>query len=86
MAGEEVVGIKMTPAELPEAMEVLLEEAVRADAAVAREDSEFAVLSRQIAIGGQVAVCRIGQDFIAGHARGGDVFDDFHVRVPSMIE
>lgn len=40
--------------QVPEAMEVLLEEAVRADAAVAREDSEFAVLSRQIAIGGQV--------------------------------
>ncbi|OBB32357.1 dihydrofolate synthase [Mycolicibacterium peregrinum] len=40
--------------QVPEAMDVLLEEAVRADAAVAREDSEFAVLSRQIAIGGQV--------------------------------
>ena len=40
--------------QVPEAMEVLLEEAVRADAAVAREDSEFAVLSRQIAIGGQM--------------------------------
>lgn len=40
--------------QVPEAMEVLLEEAVRADAAVAREDSEFAVLSRQVAIGGQV--------------------------------
>lgn len=38
----------------PAAMEVLLAEAVRADAAVAREDSEFAVLSRQVAIGGQV--------------------------------
>ena len=38
----------------PEAMEVLLAEAVRADAAVAREDSEFAVLDRQIAIGGQL--------------------------------
>ncbi|MBO0678177.1 bifunctional folylpolyglutamate synthase/dihydrofolate synthase [Mycolicibacterium sp. S2-37] len=38
----------------PEAMEVLLAEAVRADAAVAREDSEFAVLSRQVAIGGQL--------------------------------
>lgn len=40
--------------QVPEAMEVLLEEAVRADAAVAREDSEFAVLSRQVAIGGQL--------------------------------
>lgn len=38
----------------PEAMEVLLAQAVRADAAVAREDSEFAVLGRQIAIGGQL--------------------------------
>ncbi|BBZ76710.1 putative folylpolyglutamate synthase FolC [Mycolicibacterium anyangense] len=38
----------------PAAMEVLLAEVVRADAAVAREDSEFAVLSRQVAIGGQV--------------------------------
>jgi dihydrofolate synthase/folylpolyglutamate synthase len=38
----------------PEAMEVLLRQAVQADAAVAREDSEFAVLSRQVAIGGQV--------------------------------
>ena len=38
----------------PEAMEVLLAEAVRADAAVAREDSEFAVLGRQIAVGGQL--------------------------------
>jgi len=40
--------------QLPEAMEVLLAESVRADAAVAREDSEFAVLDRQIAVGGQV--------------------------------
>ncbi|MEB3983362.1 bifunctional folylpolyglutamate synthase/dihydrofolate synthase [Mycobacterium sp. 663a-19] len=38
----------------PEAMEVLLAQSVRADAAVAREDSEFAVLGRRIAIGGQV--------------------------------
>lgn len=38
----------------PEVMEVLLAQAVRADAAVARENSEFAVRSRQLAIGGQV--------------------------------
>jgi dihydrofolate synthase / folylpolyglutamate synthase len=38
----------------PPAMEVLLAQSVRADAAVAREDSEFAVLDRQIAIGGQL--------------------------------
>jgi dihydrofolate synthase/folylpolyglutamate synthase len=40
--------------QVPEAMEVLLAQTVRADAAVAREDSEFAVFGRQIAIGGQV--------------------------------
>jgi dihydrofolate synthase / folylpolyglutamate synthase len=40
--------------QVPEAMEVLLAQTVRADAAVAREDSEFAVLGRQVAIGGQV--------------------------------
>lgn len=38
----------------PEAMEVLLAQAVAVDAAVAREDSEFAVLGRQVAVGGQV--------------------------------
>ncbi|HET7666769.1 MAG TPA: Mur ligase family protein [Mycobacterium sp.] len=38
----------------PEAMQVLLAQTVRADAAVAREDSEFAVLERQIAVGGQL--------------------------------
>ena len=38
----------------PEAMEVLLDRAVRTDAAVARQDSEFAVLDRQIAVGGQL--------------------------------
>ncbi len=40
--------------QVPEAMEVVLAQTVQADAAVAREDSEFAVLSRQVAIGGQV--------------------------------
>jgi len=38
----------------PEVMEVLLAQSVRADAAVAREDSEFAVLGRQVAVGGQM--------------------------------
>ncbi|MCV7224197.1 bifunctional tetrahydrofolate synthase/dihydrofolate synthase [Mycolicibacterium elephantis] len=38
----------------PEAMEALLRQAVQADAAVAREDSEFAVLGRQVAVGGQL--------------------------------
>ena len=37
-----------------EAMDVLLAQAVRADASVAREDSEFAVLGRQVAVGGQL--------------------------------
>jgi dihydrofolate synthase/folylpolyglutamate synthase len=40
--------------QVPEAMEMLLTQTVRADAAVAREDSEFAVLGRQIAVGGQL--------------------------------
>ncbi|HET9876676.1 MAG TPA: folylpolyglutamate synthase/dihydrofolate synthase family protein [Mycobacterium sp.] len=40
--------------QVPEAMEVLLAQAVRADAAVARENSEFAVLSRRLAVGGQL--------------------------------
>ena len=38
----------------PQAMDVVLAQTVRADAAVAREDSEFAVLQRQVAIGGQL--------------------------------
>lgn len=38
----------------PEVMDVLLAQTVRADAAVARQDSEFAVLGRQVAIGGQL--------------------------------
>lgn len=37
-----------------EAMDVLLAHSVRVAAVVAREDSEFAVLSRQVAIGGQM--------------------------------
>lgn len=40
--------------QVPEAMEVLLAQTVRSDAAVAREDSEFAVLRRETAIGGQL--------------------------------
>jgi dihydrofolate synthase/folylpolyglutamate synthase len=42
----------------PEAMEVLLAQTVRADAAVAREDSEFVVMDRQIAVGGQLLQLR----------------------------
>ena len=48
---EQVVIIGRQP---PDAMGVLLAAAVRADAAVAREGSEFAVRDRQIAVGGQV--------------------------------
>lgn len=44
-----VIGIQQPPA-----MAELLAQAVRADAAVAREDSEFAVLDRRVAVGGQV--------------------------------
>jgi dihydrofolate synthase / folylpolyglutamate synthase len=40
--------------QVPQAMDVVLAQTVRADAAVAREDSEFAVLQRQVAIGGQL--------------------------------
>jgi dihydrofolate synthase/folylpolyglutamate synthase len=40
--------------QVPEAMEALLAQSVRADAAVAREDAEFAVLDRQVAVGGQM--------------------------------
>jgi dihydrofolate synthase/folylpolyglutamate synthase len=40
--------------QMPEAMEAVLAQTVHADAAVAREDSEFAVLGRQVAVGGQV--------------------------------
>ena len=38
----------------PEALAVLLGQAARCDAVVAREDSEFAVLGRQVAVGGQL--------------------------------
>ncbi|MFC9997068.1 bifunctional folylpolyglutamate synthase/dihydrofolate synthase [Nocardia sp. NPDC127526] len=38
----------------PEVMDVLLRRAVEADAAVAREGSEFQVLTRRVAVGGQV--------------------------------
>ncbi|MEU2038092.1 folylpolyglutamate synthase/dihydrofolate synthase family protein [Nocardia niwae] len=66
IAGEKAGIIKRAPESLvprdnvaviaqqePEAMEVLLRRAVEMDAAVAREGSEFRVLARQIAVGGQ---------------------------------
>lgn len=52
--GGEVETVAVIARQLPEAMEVLLAQSVRTDAAVAREDSEFAVLDRQVAVGGQV--------------------------------
>ncbi|MGV9817673.1 bifunctional tetrahydrofolate synthase/dihydrofolate synthase [Nocardia xishanensis] len=66
IAGEKAGIIKRAPESLvprdnvaviaqqePEAMEVLLRRAVEVDAAVAREGSEFQVLARRIAVGGQ---------------------------------
>ncbi|OHT86808.1 bifunctional tetrahydrofolate synthase/dihydrofolate synthase [Mycobacteroides saopaulense] len=50
-AGADTVAVIAQQA--PEAMDVLLRQTVEADAAVAREGSEFAVLSRQVAVGGQ---------------------------------
>ncbi|MEZ0053597.1 dihydrofolate synthase/folylpolyglutamate synthase [Mycobacterium sp. MAA66] len=40
--------------QVPEAMEVLMARAVTADAAVAREDAEFEVRGRRVAVGGQL--------------------------------
>ncbi len=68
IAGEKAGIIKRSPQDLliprdtvaivgeqePEAMDVLLRRAVEADAAVARAGSEFRVLARRIAVGGQV--------------------------------
>ncbi|MDA2890101.1 bifunctional folylpolyglutamate synthase/dihydrofolate synthase [Mycolicibacterium sp. BiH015] len=52
--GTDLSTVAVLARQVPEAMEVLLAGSVRADAAVAREDSEFAVLGRQVAIGGQM--------------------------------
>jgi dihydrofolate synthase/folylpolyglutamate synthase len=46
--------VAVTARQAPEVMEVLLAQAVRAGAQVAREDSEFAVLDRRVAVGGQL--------------------------------
>ncbi|MBB3039070.1 bifunctional tetrahydrofolate synthase/dihydrofolate synthase [Hoyosella altamirensis] len=66
IAGEKAGIIKKAPEKLiptdtvavvaqqePEAMEVVMRRAVEADAAVAREGSEFQVILRQVAVGGQ---------------------------------
>jgi dihydrofolate synthase / folylpolyglutamate synthase len=53
-SGTDLSTVAVIGRQVPEAMEVLLAQTVRADAAVAREDSEFAVLGRQIAVGGQL--------------------------------
>lgn len=52
--GTDVSTVAVIARQPQEAMDVLLAQAVRADAAVAREDSEFAVLGRQVAVGGQL--------------------------------
>lgn len=59
IAGEKAGIIKagsvaVLAAQEPEVQEVLLRRAVEVDAAVAREGSEFAVLTRQVAVGGQL--------------------------------
>ena len=53
-SGTDLSTVAIIGRQVPEAMEVLLAQAVHADAAVAREDSEFAVLGRQVAVGGQL--------------------------------
>ncbi|CAM5710819.1 Dihydrofolate synthase/folylpolyglutamate synthase [Mycolicibacterium aubagnense] len=53
-AGTDPSTVAVIARQAPEAMEVLMAQAVTADAAVAREDSEFAVRGRQVAIGGQM--------------------------------
>ncbi|MFL0287735.1 bifunctional folylpolyglutamate synthase/dihydrofolate synthase [Mycobacterium sp. SMC-18] len=53
-AGTDPSTVAVIARQVPEAMEVLMAQAVTADAAVAREDSEFAVRARQVAVGGQL--------------------------------
>jgi dihydrofolate synthase/folylpolyglutamate synthase len=53
-AGTDPSTIAVIARQVPEAMEVLMAQAVTADAVVAREDAEFAVRGRQIAVGGQM--------------------------------
>jgi dihydrofolate synthase/folylpolyglutamate synthase len=52
--GTDLSTVAVVGRQVPEAMEVLLAQTMRTDAAVAREDSEFAVLGRQVAVGGQL--------------------------------
>ncbi|MCU1696161.1 MAG: FolC bifunctional protein [Mycobacterium sp.] len=52
--GMDVDTVAVIGQQTPEAMEVLMAQAVRVDAAVAREDSEFAVRRREVAVGGQL--------------------------------
>ncbi|MBS1695882.1 MAG: bifunctional folylpolyglutamate synthase/dihydrofolate synthase [Actinobacteria bacterium] len=53
-AGADLSTVAVIAQQQPEAMEVLLAQALRADAAVAREGAEFTVLNRQVAVGGQL--------------------------------
>jgi dihydrofolate synthase/folylpolyglutamate synthase len=52
--GIDVDTVAVIGQQTPEAMEVLMAQAVSVDAAVAREDSEFAVRRREVAVGGQL--------------------------------
>ncbi|MGB8404013.1 MAG: folylpolyglutamate synthase/dihydrofolate synthase family protein [Mycobacterium sp.] len=53
-AGTDPSTVAVIARQVPEAMEVLMALAVTADAAVAREDAEFAVRGRRVAVGGQL--------------------------------
>lgn len=53
-AADQVDTVAVIARQQPEAMEPLLARAIDTDAAVAREDAEFAVLDRQVAVGGQL--------------------------------
>jgi dihydrofolate synthase/folylpolyglutamate synthase len=57
-SGEDCSTVAIIGRQPPEAMESILQQAIRADAIVAREDSEFAVLNRRTAIGGQMLELR----------------------------
>jgi dihydrofolate synthase/folylpolyglutamate synthase len=52
--GMDVDTVAVIGQQTPEAMEVLMAQAVSVDAAVARENSEFAVRRREVAVGGQL--------------------------------
>ena len=57
-AGTDPSTVAVVARQPAEAMEVLMAQAVTADALVAREDAEFAVVGRQVAVGGQLIELR----------------------------